>query len=112
MSVFTSRPLTVSWAYPSQVAVNGPANLNDPAVKCGAGCAVGCVGNRRPGWWVLNICQTAAPACGVPEQAAPAEAMATPGELLRSDANALLTSTVPGAMANGELPVNRKGRCV
>jgi hypothetical protein len=97
MSMFTSRPLTISWAYPSQVAVNGPGNLNDPAVKDPA-CAVLCANNPRPGWWVLNISQRAAPvAPAAPGVAAPKQnASPTPGELLRSDANALL-STDPQA---------------
>lgn len=112
LSIFTSRPLTVSWAYPSQVAVNGPGNLNDPAVKCGDPCAGGCSGGRRPGWWVLNVSQTAPAVCGVPGQAAPAEAPATPGELLRSDANALLTSALPAASEYGAAQPKQVGRWV
>ncbi len=112
LSVFTSRPVSVSWAYPSQVAVNGPANLNDPAVKCGVGCAAACVGARRPGWWVLNISQTSLPACAATAQPVPAEAEMTPGELLRSDANALLTTVAPAAPANLEVPAHQIGRWV
>jgi hypothetical protein len=100
MSVFTSRPLAVSWAYPSQVAVNGPVNLNDPAVKDGAPCVVACINNKRPGWWVLNICQTAPPVAG--GGGIPAALSATPGELLRSDANALLSHGAAKAIAGDE----------
>ena len=118
MSIFTSRPLTVSWCYPSQVAVNGPANLADRAVRV-AGCAVA-PGQPpdRPGWWVLNIsqnadlaspCAPAPPAPPAPPALAAAQVAPAPSslpshiphstydivsaaELLRSDANALLTT--------------------
>jgi hypothetical protein len=105
LGIFTSRQLVVSWAYPSQPAANGPANLADPAMQPGA-CAVPNAGAQRPGWWVLNICQTdapvqqakpaaeLAPGCVVPVAlVAPAVCKATPGEILRADANALLMDT-------------------
>ncbi len=98
LSMFSSRPLTISWAYPSQVAVNGPVNLADRAVNI-LGCAMA-PGEppNRPGWWVLNISQNvsrdeplavAPPAPPAPP--APKSEVASPAELLRSDANALLT---------------------
>ena len=104
LSVFTSRPLTVSWAYPSQIAVNGPGNLNDPAVKCGGICAGVDAGKKRPGWWVLNISQEAAPACDIPGR--------SPGEILRSDANALLISALPAGPEHGDVPPKQMGRWV
>ncbi len=104
LSIFTSRPLTVSWAYPSQIAVNGSGNLNDPAVKAGVACVGVDAGNKRPGWWVLNISQEAAPACDVPGL--------SPGELLRSDANALLTSALPAGPEHGDAQLKQVGRWV
>lgn len=96
LSLFTSRPLAVAWAYPSQVALNGPANMND-RVRAQLGCAPPApVDGQRAGWWVMSVCQVGeaagqqAEGCALKPLIPLHSCKATPGELLRSDANSLL----------------------
>lgn len=98
LSILSSRPLVVAWAYPPLAGADAadgaprvvPASLASPAAP------------DRPGWWVMTIGQTApAPGPGQlqalrPPGSPPPAPSPTPAELVRHDAAAL---TSPGTDA-------------
>ena len=104
LGLFSTRPLALSWVYPSRSVASRPVNadpLADQIVGAspgesasgwnGAGGGGGVEGARaaKPGWWAMNIAQTIAPpAPGAAAQAAPAPRAPSPSDLLRADANA------------------------
>ncbi|HVU63087.1 MAG TPA: hypothetical protein VHC70_03865 [Phycisphaerales bacterium] len=69
--LLSSKPLTVSWAYPSR-----PADA---------------LADKAPGWWAMNVSQR------TPRGFAPPAKCPSAGDLLRADAAALTADPPPGA---------------
>ncbi len=82
VGLISSKPLIVSWVYPSWAVGGGWASS-----RSGRRAAW----TRVPGWWVVNVSQAAKAGDGVP----------TAGEIIRSDANAALVSG--GGGGGGEM---------